>query len=705
MKQNRILILLQFLFISASIFAEDKLEIFATPLNSNINSINNAQEYQNWEKTILPFFELNPNTHFIKFNLNPSNNKRILLIENPVLDTLNVYIFKKDSLNLESLLTQYKSGKTIAFAQDKYSLNVLPNFIIPKSTSELTIYIKTQSTSQTSVPITVSEVDEFVETAGNTNSIAGVYFGILLVMLLYNIFIWSSVKDSTYLYYCFYILALIFTQLVLQGYAKKYFGPNSEIFNLHAIVFSGSTLGIATIVFARSFLKSKKYLPKLDIGLKIIIPLCIVSLLLDFTGNYSVAFNFINLVIGLGSLYLFAVSIIVYKKGYKPSLFFIIAFAIFLVGTIIFVAKDYGQIPYNNFSIYGYQFGSVFQVILLSLALANSINILKKEKEKEQSQKLDALEENKRIILNQNQLLETKVKEKTKELTEANHGLNKALDDLKSTQVSLVESEKMASLGQLTAGVAHEINNPINFVSSNVRPLMRDFEDINTFISDLLKKAEKEEVIPAEMVRSLHKELDIEYTQKEINDLLVGIQEGANRTAEIVKGLKNFSRLDESDFKTADIEEGLDSTLILLRSNMRGEIDLEKEYDKIPPIDCYAGKLNQVFMNLINNSIYAILNNKLKQSGSKGTIKLITKNLDSSVKIIIEDTGMGMDKETKNKLFNPFFTTKPIGEGTGLGMSITYSIIHDLHKGNIHVESEIGKGTRIELELPKNLKK
>lgn len=402
MKKQSLFLLLHILFISSVYANTDKIVIFSTPLESNITTLTEARKFNNWELTNLPFYELNSNTHFIKFDLNKSSKKRILVVENPVLDTLFIFIYRQINNDSLKLLRSYKNGKTFPFAKDKYSKNVLPNFEIPKTNDDLRVFIKTQSTSQTSVPITVSKINEFVETVGNTNSIAGVYFGILIVMLLYNMFIWSSVKEKTYLYYCFYILALIFTQLVLQGYAKKYLGPNSAAFNLHAIVFSGSTLGIATIIFARSFLKSKKYLPKLDLGLKLIIPLCFLSLVMDLTNHFSLAFNVINIVIGLGSLYLFAVSIIVYRKGYKPSLFFIIAFAIFLIGTLVFVAKDYGQIPYNNISIYGYQFGSVIQVILLSLALANSINILKKEKEKEQSQKLEALEENKRIILNQN---------------------------------------------------------------------------------------------------------------------------------------------------------------------------------------------------------------------------------------------------------------------------------------------------------------
>jgi signal transduction histidine kinase len=290
-------------------------------------------------------------------------------------------------------------------------------------------------------------------------------------------------------------------------------------------------------------------------------------------------------------------------------------------------------------------------------------------------------------------------------LQATNDDLSSALHELKTTQVSLVESEKMASLGQLTAGVAHEINNPINFVSSNVNPLIRDFGDVKEFIDTLLENAKKEEKVDSVKINSLYEELDIAYTQQEISELLQGIKEGANRTAEIVKGLKNFSRLDEAAFKTANLEEGLDSTLILLRSNMKGEISLIKEYAGIPEVDCYAGKLNQVFMNLINNSIYAILNDPLKDQKNDSTITISTENYEDLICIKIKDNGMGMDEQTKAKLFDPFYTTKPVGDGTGLGMSITYSIINDMHNGSVEVESEKNVGTTIIIKLPKNLTK
>lgn len=650
-----------------------------------------------WIEKDIPFYNVDPKAHWIKLTIPQDMPSGILLLENPILDSAILY--NDSGMVLGNL------GLSRTINKKKYLNFSLPNIELTKISAGTKYFIKTQSNTLSSVPLKVLKPNKFTEYVSNTNIISGFYFGILFVMLLYNLFVWSSVKEIAYLHYCLYILALIATQLVLQGYFKSYFLPKSYGFNKYSVVLFGSFLGMATLAFANSFLKIKKYAPKKIKGIKIFYTLCILSAILCLLGLQSISFNLINITIGIGSIYLLWIASRVNKAGYKPAKFFILAFAILLLGTTIYVLKDYGLLPYNSFTYYGYQVGSVIQVILLSLALANSINILKKEKEKEQEKKLAALNENKRIIENQKTMLEEQVQEKTKELRATNDNLSTALYDLKNTQVSLVESEKMASLGQLTAGVAHEINNPINFVSSNVNPLIRDFGDINEFIETLLNSANEDETVKSEKIKGLYTDLDISYTQQEISELLQGIKEGANRTAEIVKGLKNFSRLDESAFKTANLEEGLDSTLILLRSNMKGEITLTKEYAGLPEIDCYAGKLNQVFMNLINNSIYAILKDPNKETKKDSAINIITENLDDSINIIIKDSGMGMNEETKSKLFDPFYTTKPVGDGTGLGMSITYSIINEMHNGSVEVESEEGIGTSIKINLPKNLTK
>lgn len=274
-----------------------------------------------------------------------------------------------------------------------------------------------------------------------------------------------------------------------------------------------------------------------------------------------------------------------------------------------------------------------------------------------------------------------------------NKELSQTLEDLKSAQSKLVQSEKMASLGQLTAGIAHEINNPINFVSGNIKPLKRDIEDVLKILGEYEKAMEASGNEPLKIeFNLLRNELDLDYTIDEIKKLLIGIEDGASRTTEIVLGLKNFSRLDENSKKHADINQCLDSTLNLLHSQLGKEIKIVKEYGNIPDLLCLPGQLNQVFLNIINNAIQAL--------GGKGEVKIITREtVENSIEIIIKDNGKGMSEETKQKIFDPFFTTKEVGEGTGLGLSISYGIIQD-HEGSIKVESTLGEGSSFIITLP-----
>ena len=263
----------------------------------------------------------------------------------------------------------------------------------------------------------------------------------------------------------------------------------------------------------------------------------------------------------------------------------------------------------------------------------------------------------------------------------------------------MVEAEKMASLGQLTAGIAHEINNPINFVTSNITPLNRDVDILIDFIGEMEKIGLSDLSVEEKkkQIEEQKEELDYDYLKLEISQLLKGIHEGASRTSEIVKGLRVFSRLDEDDLKKANINDGLDSTLIVINNLLSNKIKLEKVYSDIPMIECYPGKLNQVFLNIISNAIYAIDKKFGEEQG--GILKISTSNNEKSIFVKIEDNGIGMDEITKKKIFEPFFTTKDVGEGTGLGMSIAYNTIKR-HQGEIQVNSTPGIGTEFILELP-----
>lgn len=273
-----------------------------------------------------------------------------------------------------------------------------------------------------------------------------------------------------------------------------------------------------------------------------------------------------------------------------------------------------------------------------------------------------------------------------KDLKEKISELEKANSEIRETQAKLVHTAKMASLGQLVAGIAHELNNPIGFIYSNMSHL-REYSDK---LVQLVKTAEKN----PDKLPEAKKAADFDYIVKDMPKLIGSCEDGARRTRDIVLGLRNFSRLEEAQTKEIDLHESLDNTLSLLTGELKNRIQVHKDYGEIPPVVCNPSQLNQVFMNILSNAAQAI--------EGEGEIFIKTKSLkDSRVEISIRDTGKGMDPETAEKVFDPFFTTKSVGVGTGLGLSISYGVIQK-HGGDIRVKSELGKGTEFIITLPIN---
>lgn len=270
--------------------------------------------------------------------------------------------------------------------------------------------------------------------------------------------------------------------------------------------------------------------------------------------------------------------------------------------------------------------------------------------------------------------------------------MTEAYEQLKSTQTKLVESEKMASLGQLTAGVAHEINNPVNFISAGINSLKTNYSDLLELLNAYLELKPNNKINEQlERIEQLKEELEINELLDEIDQLFKSIDNGASRTAEIVKGLRNFSRLDEGELKMANIHDCIDSCLVILHNQLKNRIEVVKDYGDIPDINCYPGQLNQVFINMLNNASQAI--------EGKGTINIKTVIHDDQLQISLKDTGSGMPDEIKDRIFDPFFTTKEVGQGTGLGLSISFGIV-EKHKGKIEVKSEKDKGSEFIISLP-----
>ena len=296
-------------------------------------------------------------------------------------------------------------------------------------------------------------------------------------------------------------------------------------------------------------------------------------------------------------------------------------------------------------------------------------------------------------------MAEKKIKKALNSELESKEELERTYGTLKDAQSQLVHSEKMASLGQLTAGIAHEINNPINFVYNGIDTLKMSLDELLEIVEKYaeLDKAEDKEKVLRE-VQALKRQLSYGDLLGDINSLVGDIKKGAVRTMEIVKGLRVFSRLDEEEKKFANIGECLDATLTLLQNKFKGRVEVKKYYDDtMGEINCYPGQLNQVFMNIINNAIQAVPDDK-----KDGVITIYTETQEENVVIRIKDNGVGMSEQVKKRVFEPFFTTKAVGVGTGLGMSITFGII-EKHNGQIFVNSEEGKGTEFVIQIPKNL--
>ncbi|WP_017718084.1 PAS domain S-box protein [Kamptonema formosum] len=279
--------------------------------------------------------------------------------------------------------------------------------------------------------------------------------------------------------------------------------------------------------------------------------------------------------------------------------------------------------------------------------------------------------------------------------------LEAALRDLRSTQTQLIQNEKMVALGQMVAGVAHEINNPTSFIYGNVKYATDYTSDLLRLV-DLYRKYYPE---PAPEIQEELGAIDLEFLKADFLKLLNSMKEGANRIREIVLSLRNFSRLDEAEMKAVDIHTGIDSTLLILQHRLkatskRPEIRVLKEYTQLPEVECYAGQLNQVFMNILANAIDALEEGHQTHS-QQPAILIRTELLDGErAAVRISDSGPGIPDAIKMRIFDPFFTTKPIGSGTGLGLSISFQIVVDKHKGNLACFSAPGEGTEFVIELP-----
>lgn len=281
--------------------------------------------------------------------------------------------------------------------------------------------------------------------------------------------------------------------------------------------------------------------------------------------------------------------------------------------------------------------------------------------------------------------------------------LTETLENLRNTQLQLIQSEKMSSLGHLVAGIAHEVNNPINFINGNLTHANSYFHALQ----QLIKAYQHYYPTPPQELQAYIEEIDLEFVLDDFSKLLSSMQIGTERIREIVLSLRNFSRLDEAELKPVDLHDGIDSTLLILQGRLKPKgawsgIQIQKDYGDLPKVECHASQINQVLMNLLSNAIDALgdrpaprwikITTQLGVAAAMPTCEV--------VKITIQDNGPGIPESVRQRIFDPFFTTKPVGQGTGLGLSISYQIVVEKHQGWIRCDSNVGEGTTFTIEIP-----
>jgi two-component system, NtrC family, sensor kinase len=700
-----LLVLLGLIAWSASFTAQDyigkRLETLAPQEASALIQVTDLGSSDQWVPSgkVVPNLGLSNDIQWLRLKVDPrTENGQLIEIQNAGIDELICYMICDGDI-----IATYERGIFHETPVDS-RIGTYPSFPIPLvECGELQALFRLQSSKPLLIPMRITGPREVLRGAHERDVLFASYFGVILVMLLYNLFLFLSVGDRSYLEYSIYILMIGGTQLVLNGYAPVFGVENFPWVNLRLTHFFGVFSGLTTIVFAQNFLRLSHYVPWLHKLLNVYFVLYVVAFILAMFGLLVWSYSVINFCAG-AIFFLIPGAIVTMRKGYAPARYFLIAFSVFIAAVIVFVLKDTGLIPYNQWTFFALPLGSAFEVILLSLALASRINQLKREGAKAREEQLELAQVNEKIVRDQNVVLEERVKKRTFELEEINSTMQGTLNELQSAQQQLIQSEKLASIGQLTAGIAHELNNPINFVSSSAQSLRRDFEDLNAIVEAVKSLPADDPNLQAriEDIHTLLGQLDIDFTQQEIEELLNGIEDGANRTSEIVRGLRIFSRMDGDNFIQADINELMNSTLVVLRSNLRSQSQVSANLaEDLPEFSCQPGRLNQVFMNIITNAAQATETTDLTLEEREVVVStLMVESIGQSwIEVRIKDNGVGMDDAVKAQIFDPFFTTKPVGEGTGLGLSIVMGILRD-HNAEVDVQSEVGLGTEFIIRFP-----
>ncbi|MES2732492.1 MAG: 7TM diverse intracellular signaling domain-containing protein [Bacteroidota bacterium] len=604
---------------------------------------------------------------------NATEEDAYLIIENPVLDS--VALFSPSTEGYQVAL----GGDDLPFKHRQWQINhQLFRLTVPAHTTQ-TFHLRLRSQTVLRFPLKVGTLHAIIDHNHRNDLVQGIYFGIIFLVLLYNLVMYYAIRDVTYLYYLTYVVCIAAFIAYLQGYAYEFLWSEFPDLNYYANNILPSLVGLFSILFTTKFLHTPQIVPQLHKGFYLFIACFSAAILFTVAGAASLGLTFVQITSLALAFYIFTLAIIVISKGYQPARFYLIAWTSFLVGTVVFILQSMHLLPFNTYTYYSLQAGSVTEVLLLSYALADKINIYRKEKENAQLEMFQALKEREKLIREQNRILEQKVAERTEEIHQKNIVLEHQKEEISAQADTLQEINQMKS--HFFANISHEFRTPLTLIIGPLEQL-------------LTKVAES----PS---------LQVQYQMMHRN---------AQRLLLLINQLLDLSKVEAGkmtlDTKPGDLVQFLRRVVRSFESLAeRRHIDLRLQYPHHKVWVLFdPDKLEKVVNNLLSNAF--------KFTPEGGTISfslsfspaLVETNQSASdlppltkAEIIVQDSGVGIPADRVNKIFERFYqvdnTQTREQEGTGIGLALIKELV-DLHHGHISVSSTLGKGTAFTMHLP-----
>jgi hypothetical protein len=634
----------------------------------------------------IPNFSFTPDHVWLRLRVHwaePERNGYTLWQQYPLTDHFTFY-----RPNGDGSYTASQTGDQYPFAQRELPVRAFGFPLTPRPGETDTYFLELHGAGTINIDLQLTSDNTSLAETETRHLILGLYYGGLVALLLYNLVLFFTLRESIYLYYTLYGLGLGMAFFDVNGLAFRYFWPNTIWMNTGFLVFVFISMH-AQAQFTRKFLNLKQEWRFLDRAFQIFIVFNALALVAVFFAPDRMLFPTSQRLAFVIAMLCSIAAMGLWLRGYKPARYFAVASGFYVSGMLVYVLQNFGIVPTSILTNYSVQIGSSFELVLFSFALADRINHMKDEKSL-----LEAAA--RQQLLEHNQTLEFKVHERTQDLLKSLRAVNEKHEALMAAQEQLVQAEKMSSLGGLVAGVAHEINNPANFTRLAAENIERDILRLQEFLHSLTDDNSDPQLLT-----------DLNARFSRLEEQLALVHDGTRRLTHIVSDLRSFSRLDESETQIARPDEGLAATLNLVRAQYGDRIDirLQQQHPEAAGF-CHPAALNQVFMNLAVNACQAILERagrENRQVTPLGALQVETQQLQRDDgawwQATFSDDGIGMDAATQSRIFEPFFTTKDVGSGTGLGLSVSYGIIQK-HRGDITLTSTPGTGSRFCVQVP-----